>query len=87
MNGIMEDRDTKAMSPVYDFTHPAVMAAGLPYDELCRGVYRARELRGARLKALTSRLTDPPGRIAGRTGAALARWIEGLHRGPFTSTV
>lgn len=88
MNRFMECFDTKAMSPVYDSRPAATMAVGLPCDELCRGMYRARELRNTHLKALMSRrLVDPARRFVRDTGNAFSDWVEGLHRGPFTSTI
>jgi hypothetical protein len=87
MDRIIECCDTKAMSPVYD-SRPAIMAAGLPCDELCRGMSRARELRRTHLKALMSRrVADPARRFARDAGNALSGWVEGLHRGPFTSAI
>ena len=86
MSRFFEDRDTKAMSPVYD-VRPATMAAGLPCDELCRSLYRAREMRRASLRGVVSHAAVPAGRLAGEFADAFSRWVDGLHRGPFTSTI
>lgn len=86
MSRLLECGDTKAMSPVYD-DRPASLAARLPHEEPCRSVNRARTMRRAALKDPAGELTDSSGRIARNLAEAFCRWVEGLHRGPFTSTI
>ena len=57
MSSEFEIYDTKAMAPVYGGRPATILATGLPCDELCRGLNRARALRKAHFKACISRFT------------------------------
>ena len=46
---------TQARSPVYGGRPATLMAAGLPVDELCWGIERARTLRRTHFKAIFDR--------------------------------
>ena len=86
MSRLLECGDTKAMSPVYD-DRPAALAARLSHEKPCRSVNRACAMRRASLRDLAGELTDSSGRTARNLAHAFCRWVEGLHRGPFSSTI
>ena len=77
MNSYPECCDTKAMSPAYDSGPAAAMAAGLPCDELCRSMYRARTLRNAHLNMLVKRRLVRRNRL--RIGEASATYLSLGH--------
>jgi hypothetical protein len=88
MNGELNRRDLESMSPVYERRSHAILTAGLPCDELCRGMHRARELRRRYFKTIVDRRFASPARRLGRSaGHRFAKWTDGLHRSPFTSLI
>lgn len=88
MKGKLEKRDLDSLSPVYERRSPAILAAGLPFDELCRGMHDARALRRGYFEAFVSRrLVGPARKLARSTGDGFTRWSDNLHRSPFTSVI
>ena len=88
MNTKLEDYEAAVASPVYAGRSPTCLVAGLPYDDVYRGMQHAKALRNAYFKSLANRyIVDTARRVLRHAHRVFEEFIEKLHRGTFTSII
>ena len=88
MTSKRETHNPVPKSPVYEGRPVVCMVAGLPHDEVYRGMQRARAFRNAYLKSLVSRFIAGSVRKLGRIAKGIFTIrIDSLHRSSFTSII